>query len=77
MDHNLALEEQRNLKAEKESPRAEEKVNDPEDRRDPKRRQGLMQNHHPHDLSGEDLTGLLEKGIDPHQFAFAVAKLVT
>ena len=74
LDYNLAVEEQRNLMAEKESPRVEEKVKDPEDRRDPKLRQGLMQNHRPRDLSGEDLAGLLEKGIEPHQSAFAVAK---
>ena len=46
MVRNLALEEQRNLKAEKESPRVEEKVKDPEDRHDPKLKQGLMQNPH-------------------------------
>ena len=63
-------------KAEKESPRVEEKVKDLKDHHDLKPKPGLMQNH-PHDLSGGDLTGLLEKGIEPHQFAFAVAKLVT
>ena len=77
VDHNLALEEQRNLKAEKENPRVEEKVKDPKDRRDPRLKLGRMQDHHPHDLYGEDLTGLLEKGTEPHRSAFAVAKLAT
>ena len=69
--------EQRNLTAEKESLRAEEKVKDPKDRHDPRLKLGRMQDHHPHDPYGEDLIGLLEKGTEPHQSAFAVARLAT
>ena len=79
MDHNLALEEQENQTAVKESPKAEVRVNDPKDHHDPKREQGLTpkaNHHHPHDLHGGDLIDRPES-LGPHRSAFAVAKPAT